>query len=566
MELSIICAYRNREDRLHDFIRHYETLYPDAEILIMNQCDSEKFKKGGLYNLGFLKSQGKYLAFIDIDIRLKYFIDFVGLLNKHNTPLIPYNFITHIRIHTVNSYTDVNKKMWENNPGGIHLFKREDYEKINGYSNLYWGYAYEDNEMLDRIQFYRVKNTISHIEHNYERGFRLDMDRNRAIYDSRNNRDIMLDGYRQVDCGEISKNKLSKNCFLYNVKKISVCKDFVYNKVLNSPYPPIRNIEFKHGIIPEIPFVPEDINECEKGNNDNLPICDTCPEPIFVDIPVINDVVMPLIKADMTYDMPIEYSFKKKVAVHLGRFNVQEINKNMLNILVVLEPYSIRDVMRWMPNSQIIEHSHLFNYIITFDEELLSKCKNAIFWIYGHCSFEGEYAIPVKKFGISALNGNKAATIGHKLRHSIYAIQDKILIPRDFYISSRFKLNHNSFQNLEIGNKPNDKLNLFKTQFHLCIENSIEKNYFTEKIIDCMMAKTMPVYYGCSDIFKYFNKDGIIIINGNVDDIIDKINSLTPRLYEESLSAIEDNYKRALEYIDFPLRLRNLISNLIDNE
>jgi hypothetical protein len=37
--------------------------------------------------------------------------------------------------------------------------------------------------------------------------------------------------------------------------------------------------------------------------------------------------------------------------------------------------------------------------------------------------------------------------------------------------------------------------------------------------LDCFLFKSMPIYWGCSNIGDYFNKHGIIEFN-NVDDLI----------------------------------------------
>ena len=45
---------------------------------------------------------------------------------------------------------------------------------------------------------------------------------------------------------------------------------------------------------------------------------------------------------------------------------------------------------------------------------------------------------------------------------------------------------------------------LSKYQYALCIENSQHENYFTEKIVDCFLSLTMPIYWGCPNLYKFF--------------------------------------------------------------
>ncbi len=53
-------------------------------------------------------------------------------------------------------------------------------------------------------------------------------------------------------------------------------------------------------------------------------------------------------------------------------------------------------------------------------------------------------------------------------------------------------------------------LNQYK--FILCFENSITDGYITEKIFNVYFARAIPLYYGPSDKYKYFNKESFIDI------------------------------------------------------
>ncbi|MDB2522374.1 glycosyltransferase family 10 [Planktomarina temperata] len=52
-----------------------------------------------------------------------------------------------------------------------------------------------------------------------------------------------------------------------------------------------------------------------------------------------------------------------------------------------------------------------------------------------------------------------------------------------------------------------DKLESLRDyRFHIAIENSSYDGYFTEKITDCFLAGTYPIYYGCKNLDQYFQK------------------------------------------------------------
>ena len=56
--------------------------------------------------------------------------------------------------------------------------------------------------------------------------------------------------------------------------------------------------------------------------------------------------------------------------------------------------------------------------------------------------------------------------------------------------------------------------------FSIVIENSIESDYFTEKILDCFLSGTIPVYVGSKTTSQYFDENGIIYFP--VEDFIYK--------------------------------------------
>ena len=70
---------------------------------------------------------------------------------------------------------------------------------------------------------------------------------------------------------------------------------------------------------------------------------------------------------------------------------------------------------------------------------------------------------------------------------------------------------------------------------------------FTEKIVDCFLSGTIPIYWGTKAIGKYFNLDGIITFE-SMDELRVAIDSLSPAKYHAVKSAIKDNYHRALNY------------------
>ena len=76
--------------------------------------------------------------------------------------------------------------------------------------------------------------------------------------------------------------------------------------------------------------------------------------------------------------------------------------------------------------------------------------------------------------------------------------------------------------------------------FSVAIENS--NQYFSEKLLDCFLTGTIPIYYGTPSVDKWFNMDGMIMLEDGFD-----IEGLTEDMYYSKMDAVKDNFERALK-------------------
>ena len=154
-----------------------------------------------------------------------------------------------------------------------------------------------------------------------------------------------------------------------------------------------------------------------------------------------------------------------------------------------------------------------------------------------------------KTKNISLLASSKQSTEGQKLRHTI---AEKFKDDMDIM---------GSITGTRFGDSLFDKLEAHKDyRFSFIIENSKQENVFTEKITDAFATGTIPVYWGCPDIGKHFNTDGIIELPDDLDDF--DINSLTPKLYKSKMDAIKENF----DLINKMKMVDDQIYNIIFNE
>lgn len=64
-----------------------------------------------------------------------------------------------------------------------------------------------------------------------------------------------------------------------------------------------------------------------------------------------------------------------------------------------------------------------------------------------------------------------------------------------------------------------------KSKFSICFEGSERNHIITEKISDAFLADSIPIYLGCNDINKIFNKNAFINCKDykNFDDVIERV-------------------------------------------
>jgi hypothetical protein len=222
-----------------------------------------------------------------------------------------------------------------------------------------------------------------------------------------------------------------------------------------------------------------------------------------------------------------------------------------INILVLTEPNEYFSMHDWA-----IKNQNIFNVILTQSDKVLNNCNNALYQPFGHTWFKpDQYNKKHKKeFKIAHLRGNLLKSYGHSMRHEILNRKNELKIPTKFFESYGDRYN---IEEARIG-----KEEVFgDSQYGIAIENFSHRGYFTEKILDCFLLKTIPIYWGCSNIGDYFDIDGIITFN-NVDDLIYKTNQLNENYYKNKKKIIEKNWKLALDYIDYEQNTINTITNI----
>lgn len=89
---------------------------------------------------------------------------------------------------------------------------------------------------------------------------------------------------------------------------------------------------------------------------------------------------------------------------------------------------------------------------------------------------------------------------------------------------------------------------LVKYKYHLNCENSFNENYFTEKIVDPILAETLCFYDGCTNLSSFIDERAYVKLNiKNIDESIDTIiNLIACNEWKKRVPYIRSQKKRLL--------------------
>lgn len=143
--LTIIVPYRDRAEHLQVLLEAFQDCFlrhqapaqsPPPRICIVEQAGTGPFNRGKLCNAGFDLNRGllDYACFHDVD--------FVPTDADYSYPHLPARVCAEGSRHS----EDMRFAF-----GGVVAFSVGDFERVNGYSNAYAGWGYEDSDLLLRV-------------------------------------------------------------------------------------------------------------------------------------------------------------------------------------------------------------------------------------------------------------------------------------------------------------------------------------------------------------------------------------------------------------------------------
>ena len=172
-----------------------------------------------------------------------------------------------------------------------------------------------------------------------------------------------------------------------------------------------------------------------------------------------------------------------------------------------------------------------FDVILTHNKELIDTGEPFKFYPLGGSRIKRWGFFP-KFEKTSIIVGAKQNTEGQRLRHRIAKKYAK---------------------ELDLWGEPYTEYMPTKTSalrpymYSIVIENGKEDYYFSEKLIDCLSQGTVPIYWGCPSVHKFFKPEGIIRFH-RIDELKAILDGLSLEDYQTRLTAIFYNLAAALHY------------------
>ena len=150
--VAIIVPYRDRSEQLVVFLRHLHPFLRKQElhyrIYIVNQADKNKFNRAMLFNVGYTEAVKDFpwdcFIFHDVDLLPE------DDRNLYNCPDNPRHMSVAVDKF---KYKLPYKQIF----GGVAAIRSDQFRRLNGFSNMFWGWGGEDDDMSKRIQYRKLK-------------------------------------------------------------------------------------------------------------------------------------------------------------------------------------------------------------------------------------------------------------------------------------------------------------------------------------------------------------------------------------------------------------------------
>ncbi|XP_037513471.1 beta-1,4-N-acetylgalactosaminyltransferase bre-4 [Rhipicephalus sanguineus] len=149
--VAILVPYRNRTEHLRIFAYNIHRVLSrqqiDYGVFVIEQGDNGGFNRAKLFNVGFVEATALY----DYQCFIFHDVDMIPIddRNVYTCPEKPRHMSVNVNNKSMVYYAQFF--------GGVSAVNKEQMLRVNGYSNKYWGWGAEDDDMSHRLEIYGYK-------------------------------------------------------------------------------------------------------------------------------------------------------------------------------------------------------------------------------------------------------------------------------------------------------------------------------------------------------------------------------------------------------------------------
>jgi len=233
------------------------------------------------------------------------------------------------------------------------------------------------------------------------------------------------------------------------------------------------------------------------------------------------------------------------IAIYVDRMCfTSKIREDKQNYAWIVEP----SIINGDNYNNVVKSKNNFKNIFTHSTDMLNRAENAVYVPHGGTWLrEEDINLHEKSKMTSFIFSCKQWNSYHKMRFRVYeAIKHNKV---DFYGTGP--------------EKPIDfKIKGLKDyRFSIVIENNDDGDYFSEKLLDCFLSGTVPIYLGIKNIGKFFDSNGMFFFT-EPEHVAQILDTLTPELYLSKIDSVKANFELAKKYM-FP---EKIIQTYINNK
>ncbi|CAH1225383.1 B4GALT2 [Branchiostoma lanceolatum] len=159
-KVAIVIPFRDREEHLQQLLSHLHPILQrqqlDYGVYVVEQYGNGTFNKAMLMNIAYV------LALTEDDFRCFIFHD-VDLLSEDDRNL--YTCADRPKHLSVAVNTLKYRLPYDDIFGGVVALSADQFRRVNGFSNLYWGWGSEDDDMSRRVRMsgWKIVRPPAHI-------------------------------------------------------------------------------------------------------------------------------------------------------------------------------------------------------------------------------------------------------------------------------------------------------------------------------------------------------------------------------------------------------------------